>query len=296
MPEPVDFAPGAALIHDRTAWVFLDERPGHRLGAAVAWWLRSGADRLSVIAERETGIVARRAGAFRVPIEVWTAKDRDLVRAEPEVITTPAQVADHHLEFQGMIAEAGADPVIEHGVVVGEVRGLEVCRVVDDPVTGVTRLDVGVGAHDREAFQMIHGDVPTVESLARVVTTVAEHRQVGAPPHPLNQIAAERLIRWRLIESPELIAAERVVATEPPVVRPNLRDATPCVAIAEPGGVVVCTAGVDLEVVPYAADARLGLPDVGDGLMIVMSPRDHVGVIDEMNELLIEPARVIEVD
>ena len=51
--------------------------------------------------------------------------------------------------------------VVEHGVVTGEVRGLEVCRVVDDRTTGDgVRLEVGVGAHDREAFAIIHGDVP----------------------------------------------------------------------------------------------------------------------------------------
>ncbi len=60
-------------------------------------------------------------------------------------------------------------------------RGLEVCRVVDDPATGAVRLEVGVGAHDREAFAIMHGDVPTVEALAGVVRAVAEHRRTGPP-------------------------------------------------------------------------------------------------------------------
>ena len=87
----------------------------------------------------------------------------------------------------------------------GEVRGLEVCRVVDDEALGTTRLEVGVGAHDREAFQMLHGDVPAVESLARIVDVVASHRRVDAPRHPLNRLAAERFIRWRVVEDPSLI-------------------------------------------------------------------------------------------
>ena len=68
-------------------------------------------------------------------------------------------------------------PNVEHGVVTGEVRGLEVCRVVDDPHTGAVRLEVGVGAHDREAFTIMHGDVPTVDALAGVVA-----RRRRAPP------------------------------------------------------------------------------------------------------------------
>ena len=89
-----------------------------------------------------------------------------------------------HLELVPVIEAGGATPLVEHGVVIGEVRGLEVCRVVDDPHTGAVRLEVGVGAHDREAFAIIHGDVPTVEALAGVVAAVAEHRSPDAPPAP----------------------------------------------------------------------------------------------------------------
>ena len=63
--------------------------------------------------------------------------------------------------------------------------------------TGVI-VEVGVGGPDREAFRIIHGDLPTVIALADVVSTVAGHRTAGAPPHPLNRLAQERLLRWRL--------------------------------------------------------------------------------------------------
>ena len=94
-----------------------------------------------------------------------------------------------------LIAAGGATPAIEHGVLVGEVRGLEVCRVVTDAATGDTRLEVGIGQHDREAFQMLHGDVPTVEALAKVVAAVEPHRQHGAAPHPLNRLGQEQALR-----------------------------------------------------------------------------------------------------
>ena len=100
-------------------------------------------------------------------------------------------------------------------MVTGEVRGLEVCRVVDQPTTGYfdeagigggepisamgsarraaaigngVMVEVGVGGPDREAFRIIHGDLPTVDALAEVVATVAGHRTAGAPPHPLNRL------------------------------------------------------------------------------------------------------------
>ena len=44
-----------------------------------------------------------------------------------------------------------------------------------DDATGVI-VEVGVGAPDREAFRIIHGDLPTVTALAEVVATVTGHR------------------------------------------------------------------------------------------------------------------------
>ncbi len=59
----------------------------------------------------------------------------------------------------GQLLDAGVEVVVEHGVIRGEVRGLEVARV-----GGRRRrrrpLEVGVGRHDREAFAMVHGDLP----------------------------------------------------------------------------------------------------------------------------------------
>ena len=47
---------------------------------------------------------------------------------------------------------------------------------------GAARLEVGVGAHDREAFALVHGDLPTVEALAGVVASWRRYRRPGADP------------------------------------------------------------------------------------------------------------------
>lgn len=300
--EAVSFAPGAALRHGDAAWVLLDDRPGSMLGAALAWMLRSGAASLHVIAEQDTGVLARRAAAFVPSISVWHADGRVLLPAVPEPHIPPADAPEHHEQFRSLIAEAGADPQVEHGVLFGDVRGLEVCRVVDDRHLGTTRLEVGVGAHDREAFQMLHGDVPTAESLRRIVEIVAQHRRVGAPPHPLNRLAAERLVRWRIVEDPSSIGAVTTEVAQPPVPRTNLKDPVPCVATgrdADGGTVVaVCASGVDLDLIPYAADARSAVvaadPGVGEGtrLVLVTPARDRVKVTGELAGLLRQPAEL----
>lgn len=301
--ESAEFGSGAALVHDGAAWVLVDESPARRLGAALAWALRADAERLHVIAESGTGILARRAGAFAYPIDVWHAEGRALLPAVPEPHAPTPALPAHHEPFRELIEQGGATPLVERGVLVGEVAGLEVCRVVDDPHLGTTRLEVGVGAHDREAFQMLHGDVPTADSLARIVATVAEHRRLGAAPHPLNRLAAERFLRWRLTTDPALVGAASLAPAEPPVPRENLKDPVPCVATGErPDGtavVVVCATGVELDVVPYAADARLavGEPGVGEGdLVIVTPPRDRLPLIERIAAQLRDGAELCSVD
>lgn len=300
VPAADEFAPGAALVHDGAAWVLVAERPGSRLGAALAWAVRHDADAVHVIAEEDTGLLARRAAEFELPVTVWHADERVLLPAVAEPMTEPPTPPAHHDEFRSLIRRAGAEPAVEHGVLVGEVRGLEVCRVVDDPHLGTTRLEVGVGEHDREAFQMLHGDVPAVDSLARIVETVAEHRRVDAPQHPLNRLAAERFLRWRLIDAPGLVGMTAVAPAQPPVRRSNLKDPVPCVAVgtdaAGARSVIVCTTGVDLEAIPYAADARLavetaepGVAGEGLGLVVVSPARDRFAITETLAALLVRP-------
>lgn len=302
--EASGFALGSALRHGDDAWVLLDGRPN--LGAAIAWMLRSGATRLHVVAEIGTGLLARRAAEFGGIVTVWHAIERTIVPAVAEPAASPGRVPAHHEEFRSIIERAGADAHVEHGVLIGEVRGLEVCRVVDDAHLGTTRLEVGVGAHDREAFQMLHGDVPPAESLARIVRTVLRHREVGAPQHPLNRLASERFIRWRLLDDPLLVGAGDLWPSPPPVVRSNLKDPTPCVAVGpEATGVgevmVVCSTGVDLDLVPFAADARAAYLAAGPGvgavrLVIVTPSRDQVKVAGEIAGLLRHPAEFVALD
>lgn len=293
--QPASFALGAAATDGPVGWVLLDERQDRGLGPALAWAVRAGVDRLHVLAEEGTGTLARRAAAFRLPIEVWHVDDRTLLPAIAEPLPVPVAASVEHEQFRSLIASGGALPSVEHGVLVGEVRGLEVCRVVTDEYTGAVRLEVGIGQHDREAFQMLHGDVPTVEALATVVAVVAPHRQHGSDPHPLNRLGQERALRARLIDDPALIGASQVEAVPSPVVRPNPKDPHPCVARAVIDGhptTLVVSAGVDLDLVPFATDARLA---TGDPTRIVVPARDALPVQVEIAALLNEPIRIVPV-
>ena len=293
--EPAPFALGAAATTGSGGWVLLDERQQRGLGPALAWAVRAGVAHLHVLAEEATGTLARRAAAFRLPIDVWHVAERVLLPAIAEPLPSPLPSPEGHDQFRPLIIEGGAIPAVEHGVLVGEVRGLEVCRVVADSQTGAPRLEVGIGQHDREAFQMLHGDVPTVEALARVVAAVAPHREHGADPHPLNRIGQERALRARLIDDPGLIGASLIEALPSPLPRMNLKDPQPCVAHAVIGGfsrTVVISTGVDLDLVPFATDARLA---TGHPTRIVVPARDEVPVLHDVNWLLDDPMAVVPV-
>ena len=295
--EAGEFGAGAALVHEGAAWVLLDEHPERGLGAALAWALRRDAAALHVLADTATGTLARRAQGFGYPISVWHVEGRALLPAVVEPLPDVSSVPAEHEVWTDVIAQGGALPVVEHGVLAGEVNGLEVCRVVTDAYTDEVRLEVGVGAHDREAFQMLHGNRPTTEALADVVSSVSTHRQPGAPRHPLNMLAQERALRTRLVAQPQLVGASAVMTVQPPIPRPNVKDPIPCVAIATIDGqptAVVCSSGVDLDLVPYAIDARAALGTTE--CLIVLPARDALDVQRRLAALVSPPLTVVPVD
>jgi hypothetical protein len=295
------FARGAALVGDDAGvWVLLDPevdtQDGRGLGGALVWAWRQGARRVDVVTAAGGPVMARRAAAFAPPIGIWEI-DGATLRAALAARHSPSPPDPRHLALVPDIEAAGARPNVEHGVVAGEVRGLEVCRVVsvDEHAAGAAsgvRLEVGVGAHDREAFRLIHGDRPTGEALAGVVAAVAAARDVGVPGHPLNRLAPERFLRWRLEMAPEALGLVSLHPTPPPVPRRTLNDPAPCVAVGRrPDGTAVTVAvstGVDLDVIPFAADARLavGEPGIeaggGSELWVVAPERDLVAATREL--------------
>lgn len=296
---PGAFAGGAAIVHDGAAWVLADEHPERALGPALAWARANEVTAVNLLADSAAGLLARRAAEFEDPPAVWCVEGRELARADASPLPTPVPLDPRFEVFRDQIAAAGAVPVVEHGVLAGEVDGLEVCRAVLDPQAdqGV-RLAVGIGPHDRDAFQLVHGGVPIADALAGVVERIAAVRHPGAPPHALNRLAQERAVRADLVRNPGRVGAATLALAEPPVPRTNLKEATPCVAVGtgldgQPV-VVVCSVGIDLDLVPFAADARLA-SDPAARLVLAVPERDAHPVTRALAARLIRPADLIPV-
>ncbi len=320
--EISDFGDAVGLAVDNVAWVLVTGRHERSVGPALIWTLRNNARALKLFSDKSAGDLARIAGHFDFPIEVFEVDASGVARvAEPRSVEkVEVSVADEM--FAEFIGSAGAEVVREHGVIAGEVCGLEVCRVVSatcqgdamsadqfgaaratgeggENGAGESELEIGVGAHDRETFKLLHGRTATIESLRKVVAEVAARRAVGAQVHPLNQLARERMLRHYVCQSPQLVGAASLQPAQPPLARTNLKDAVPCCAsgVSTTGEKIVAifSVGVDPDVVAFGADAHSQINSAAE-LIFAMPTRDIVPAVERVAQLLRRPARFVGVD
>lgn len=257
--EPGPFPGGAALAEGSRAWVLVEDNPGRALGPAVVWALRHEAPDLCLFVPAEGPALARRAACFEVAVEIRTVVGREQSIAEPAPARREPPLDPDAEAFRPVVISAGAEPVIEHGRLLGEVRGLEVARTDTDDA-GVY-LSIGVGAHDRELHRLLGHNEGEVADLAAVVATVDAHRRPGHETHAAYQLAPERWLRWTVVNRPALVGAATLEPSPSPVDRPDLRRPAPAPAAgADLEGqplLVVCSTGIDVDLVPAAADAWL---------------------------------------
>ncbi len=316
---------GAALQAGDDLWVYATGDPDRALGRALVLAARYAPASLHLVLDVDTGHDARRAASLGLPqanfglpatpgvvqgpkfgpdrsamgpVRVWWVEGTALAPAVAVALASPADPPSGPVtaHLVAMLRSAGLDVVVEHGVISGEVRGLEVARVKVAP-SGVVSLDVGVGRFDQEAGALLHGDQPTEVALERAVALVRGHRRDGAAPHAVNRLARERWLRAQVVDMPALVGLESLVPVSPPLPRRNVKDPAPASAIGhdEDGAVLVlCTVGIDLEWVPIAAD--LIERERPGRLVVVLPPRDLLPVQHRLAALLGVPVRFVALD
>jgi hypothetical protein len=278
-------------VGDDGFWVLADVDPVRSLGPALAVARKAGSlEGVNVVVEDHAGLLARRASQFASPPVVWEIAGKGLQRAAPDPVPADSPIDPRLAPFADVLIAAGADPVVEHGRLIGEVNGLEVARVVvhdEGP-----RLEVGVGRFDREANELLG----RTDSLAEVVELVRRHRSLDAENHPLKLLAGSRWLRSRVLADPASVGADHLAPVASTVEPPDLRTPWPAPAAGvdtdgEPL-VVVCSSGVDLDLVPAAADVRL--VDGRDAtLRLVVPEQDRHPVTVALAAALARPAEVV---
>jgi hypothetical protein len=303
--RPVRFGGGAAIVADAPesptlAAVFADSPTG--LGPAIDLAHREGAAHLYFFAEDNTTATARRAAQFRLATTV-VSPDGDFEALEPAPSPPIPPIPPELGAARARMLAAGLDVEWEHGVLTGEWLGLEVTRADG------AALEIGVGKHDRDANALLHPEGPSDQFLDQTIATVRDLRRPDARPHPANLLAGERWLRAVVRRHPQLVGLEELHAAPPPEVRKDLgqRAVAPAWGLSSTGTptIVVCSVGIDPDVVPQAADARAqsgewpGFPSSGerDGIrlvVIVPEGEDHP-LPRRLAALLRRPAEVTTV-
>jgi hypothetical protein len=298
--ELTAFGGGAALVSPGGCFILVHDADHRVLGQALAWAQGRDAAALHLLVEGPAelcGVLSRRAAAFAFPATVWRIDGRALQEVAPAPFPPSMPLPPDAARCAEMLVAAGAEPVVEFGVLTGEVLGLEVARLVADP--DGWRLEVGVGRHDRQAHRMLYPHRSVEAGLAEVVGAVRRLRRPGVRTQLANTVAAERWLRAVVVAHPDLIGARRLEPVPPPVARTDLRLPTPAPAagVGRDGAplMVVCSTGVDLDLVPSAADARLADGRDGVKLVLAVPPGDDHPRTRQLAAALADPAEVVTV-
>ena len=304
-PVAAGFPGGAALVAGDQTWVLLDGDPVTSFGPALVWADRRGVAEVHLVVPPGVArVIARRASCFAPAPFVWAMEGTGLVEVRAAAGDWAPPAAPDAPDLAELLVDADIEVLVEDGIVRGEVLGLEVARIVHgttstgEPIDAPL-LEVGVGQADRELTGMLHAGLSPVDKLARVIEIVRAHRHPDAPPHPLNQLVPERWLRARLVADPGRVGLRELRPAPAAIPRTNLRDKG--VAMAQGVGgdgrpvVVACSVGIDLDLVPAAADARLLLDPDAD-LLVAVPERDAHPVTRALAARLRQPATVVPLD
>ncbi|MFN3215081.1 MAG: hypothetical protein ACE367_01140 [Acidimicrobiales bacterium] len=288
---------GAGLLIGRRAVVYLPDpqRSPSPLAALVAWGAKRDADEYHLVLDQVEDIwVASAAGLDPTPT-IWRVTGTSIEAVREAHLPEPPEPPPVAIAAGAQLAEAGLDVIVEHGVVVGEFAGLEVARIAVD-AQGEAIVRVGVGLFDQEAHAVINADLPTPEHLAKVIEQVREQRTLTAGLHPLNRFSRERWLRSVVVAHPELVGCRTLVPLAPLEVRGGIHEPAPAAAlgVSDAGtALVVCSAGIDLDLVPTAAGHVAH--ERPDEVVLVLPERDHHAVIETSMKMLAAPARLVAI-
>ncbi len=303
--EAVDLGSAAALVAEGRAAVLVENGSAAALAGALLWAGRHEADALTVFVDDAADDVARWAEYFHLGdggIEVRSTDGSTSHAVTPSPLPTTIAPPDVPDELVAVLEQSGVDVVTEWGVIRGEVLGLEVARLVIWPTEtggdGRFHLEAGVGRFDRDAVAAARGDEAPSVALARTVEQVRAHRYPGAPVHPVQLLARERWLRADVMADPSSVGAAHLRPVEMTTEAEGLKDAHPAAALGVDlqgsSLLVVCSRGVDLSLVPLAADTR-AMVDPAARLVLALPDVDHHSATRSLVGMLRGGAELVDV-
>ncbi len=262
-------------------WALIDDGEPSRLGSALLSMISRGVTATDVLVDGSpsaAGVVARRAAGFE-GVHVWQVDGRSVGAATPALpLLDEAEEVDPVLSLA--LEAHQLEVVYEHGVLRGEVLGLEVARTVGG------QLEVGVGRYDRSARLEMRPGEDLSSALEQAAQAVRSLRRPGAPPHPANTLARSRWLRALGCAHPASLGLSQLKPVAPPLPWFDLSEvaSTPAIGVAESGRrvVAVFSVGVDPDLVPAAADCFVHYGSLDTDLWLVLPERDDLPVMRKL--------------
>ena len=302
--ETVSIAGGAALQAGPRLWIYQSGATKRLLGRALAIAEQRQIADLHIIVDdgAAAALMARQSQGLDPAPTVWQTSGRTLIAAVPAP-APPAERAAEALfggragELVELLRAAGAEIVVEHGEISGELRGLQIARIAAGH-DGQPRLAVGVGRFDQEANDVMHADLPAQQALINAMSEVRVYRHRNARPHPVNRLARDRWLRAQLLAEPAIAGLVTLRAVVPGSPRLNVRDPVPAVGLGETADgalvLVVCSVGVDLELIPEAAD--LLVLHHAERVVVASPARDQLPLLRRLAKRLRVPVEFVPVE
>lgn len=285
---------------DGTCWVLVQDEPARALGVTLAWASRHGSPKPTCIVDVDgdgrpqgavAALVARKAAALARPVPVWWVEGGRVhdARPAPPEPCGPHEAAPAAGLWVDAARAAGLDVVVlADGSVSFEVLGLEVGRAGADGT-----LQVGAGRHDREATEEVWAGQVGREALVRAAEAVRLERVADRVPTLASTLQRERWLRRAVLAEPGAIGLGPLVAIPDTGPAADLRRPRAAGAVTPDGGtVVVCSAGVDLDLIPTAADLRAVHAPAADRFVIAVPPGDDLPLTYDLLAWLPVPAEV----
>ena len=184
--------------------------------------------------------------------------------------------------------------VVEAGLVLAEVNGLEVARAVvgDD---GADRIEVGVGLYDRVGHNVMSAGRPIDRTLADVVARVAAVRQPAAGAHAFNRLCRERWLRTALVAEPALVGLVDLRPIDPLPPRASLLDvcAAPALGTDVDGSAVLVMASAGIDPGLAVSTSAIAQREDPRRIVVALPSRDRLAPIERLLTRLRWPVEMV---
>ena len=282
--EQVETQSGALRSNNKAQYLYAPSEKVSPLAFALTF-LEKG-DVINIILDEPDPLLLHQALGLHSDIRFWVVeKDQLIPHPESKTAEKPEKPVANETAVS-LLLENGCDVIREHDAVRGEIKGLEVARIIKD-FDNESNVQIGVGHYDQEAHKLVDWGESPDEKLARVVSEVHQHRNKEAQPHPLNRVARPQWLISEMIASPEIVGLDEAWHLPSPENAKAITETTPAAALGKIRDqviLVVASVGLDLKAVPIASG--LSVTTEPDEIWMVLPEKDkHPALLRQAEHL-----------